>query len=94
MGRHAIGHKLNYISGITLANSKKFFKYHFREFFHSAVGNPKKWRYDIYVLGQVKIEEDGVYNTYDLEDCFDLSEFKEYWGNGFHIIIMDCKHKN
>lgn len=92
MGRNFMGHKLNYINGITLASSKKFFKFYFKEFYHSSKGDKANWRYNIFVLKKAKIEEDGKLVTYKIEDCFDLEEFKQYWGKGFNVVMVEYEN--
>lgn len=92
-GQNRPGRRLNYVSGISIHQAKKFFAYHFKEFFYLIKRNEEEWRYDIYILKTWnEIDEDtGKKVIYKFEDFYDLDEFKDYWGKGFHIIFLDAK---
>lgn len=100
MGRQPEGRNLNYISGITLANAKKFFGYTFGDFYYTIKKNPIDWTYDLYLIEEVKIEvENERIIKLRLKDAVDvhgrnlLKSFQNYWGNGFKVIIVELKNK-
>jgi len=94
MGRPATGHKLTYVHGITITNYKKFLGYHFSHFYHSMKLNQNKWRFDLYLFSKVKCEEPGEEPFHIIEEYYDLDNFRETWGKGIHIIMIDFKDKN
>lgn len=79
--------KLNYIKGISVHQAKHFFTYHFGKFFYQIKRNNEEWRYDVYLIKEINSGNETIL----LKDCFDLDEFREYWGNGYHLIIVDIK---
>lgn len=82
--------KINYVGGISIHQARKFFKFYFGSFLYEMKKNNGEWRYDLYLMKSIyQLNEEGKKESIDLKDCFDLNEFKQYWGPGFHLIIVD-----
>lgn len=75
-------------NGMTLSQSRKWFKFYFDIFFDKAKYNKTTdlpMVFDVYVYE--KVRKDG--KVLNLHDYIDVEEFKRYWAPEYNLILVN-----
>lgn len=75
-------------NGMTISQSRKWFRFYFDVFFDKALENTERnlpMVFDVYVYEKVK--KDG--KVLNIHEYIDIEEFKRYWAPEYHLILVN-----